>query len=123
MVHIRAILASSLALRHWWLALLTILSASVAVRADFMTSLSGQAVFDSSQNVYSYIYTVTNLPGSTDTLGGLIVNVSPTADVSDIVGPGGWQSTFDTADALVLWVSPDASTDILPGSFDTFSFL
>ncbi len=105
------------------LALVALMAAPAAGRADFLTSLSGQAVFDPSQGLYSYTYTVTDLPDSTDTLGGLTVDVDPSADVSDLTGPAGWQSSFDAADALVLWVSPDPSTDIPPGSLGTFSFL
>ncbi len=108
--------------RGWSLALFLTFCVPAVTRAGLITNVSGGAVQDPSRGLYVYSYTVTNLPGSTDTLGGLTVNVDPSADISAIFGPPGWQSSFDMADALVLWVSADPSTDILPSSFGIFSF-
>ena len=105
------------------LALLMGLAAPSAARADFLTSLSGKAVPSSSGDFFTYTYVVTNLSGSTDVFGALNVNVAPSANVSDIMGPTGWLGFFDQTDSLVQWVSPGLTSGLLPGSSGTFSFV
>jgi hypothetical protein len=92
-------------------------------QATFLTSLSGEAVQNPSDGLYTYTYLVTNLSASTDTFGALNVNVSPSAGVLSIAGPDGWLSSFDTADSLVQWFSPGPTSDISPGSSGAFSFV
>jgi hypothetical protein len=106
---------------RWALALVLTFVAPVFAKADFLTSLTAQAIQEPSGQ-FAYTYSVTNLPNSTDTFGGFTVNVDPLALISGIEGPTGWDSSIDTSNNLVAWTSSSPSTDILPGLSGTFSF-
>ncbi len=97
------------------------LSGGVA-RGGFVSSLSttvGQQV----GGLYRYDYTLADDAASTLSVVDFTLAVSTSSTLSALVAPSGWLITYATGDSSVDFASPDALTDITPGTSGAFSFL
>jgi PEP-CTERM motif len=102
-------------------ALLALAAGAHSARADLVTSLT-VTTMPATGGLTEYDYTLTNLPASTITASFFFVAVDPTANLSFLTAPAGWDISYATGDSAVGFTSPDPSVDIVPGSFGLFSF-
>lgn len=107
---------------NWTVCVVLLLMVGGSSRADFMTSLTVD-VQQQPGSLFSYTYTVADLPASTFPFSAFLINVAPSADLMSINGPVGWITLSASGDSVIEWVSPDPSTDITIGDSGTFSFL
>jgi hypothetical protein len=89
-------------------------------RGDLITDLA-VSVSPSSGGLNTYAYSVT--VESTSTLGAsqLFLSVAPSADLSSISAPTGWDVLYSSGDPDISFLSSDSSFDIAPGTIGMFS--
>ena len=73
--------------------------------------------------LYFYSYTVTNPTTSTGGVSDFFVTVDPSANLTSIMAPTGFDSFYTTGSPVAEFDSSSAATDIAPGTFGVFSFL
>lgn len=90
--------------------------------AGLITSLSVE-VSPGAGGQFRYDYTLTNESTSDLPVIGFALDIAATADLTNLIGPSGWNVSYSTGDTVISWESPDPSTDLLPGFGAVFSFL
>ena len=106
------------------------LAGSAPVRGAFDATLAETTTFDSATNNFLYQYTITNNADSTLPVSSVFLSVDPTANLSAIVGPTGFDVSYKPGDPTtgapgdpsINFTSPSSAVDIQPGKTDTFSF-
>ena len=97
--------------------------AAAPVQAGLVTDLSVDVTHASSGS-YTYSYTLTVESSSTLGAGELDLAVSPSANLSAISAPAGWDVFYtpgSPGDSVISFSSPDLSTDLGPGMVGLFS--
>ena len=102
-------------------AITLVLFSAWSVRADLITTVQAD-VTQLGPEDYRYDYRLTNSPQSDFAAIALEIQVDPTAALSSITGPAGWDILYIQGDPAISWSSPDAVLDLQPGDSVSFSF-
>jgi hypothetical protein len=87
--------------------------------AGFVTNLSADAQ-DLGAGLYSYTYTLTDLPGSTISAYVFALAVDANADLQSLTAPSGWEVLYTPGSSTVEWDT--AFLPLGPGDSANFSF-
>jgi hypothetical protein len=102
-------------------ALIALAASAHSARAELVTTLT-VSTKSVAGGLTEFDYTLTNSPASTITASSLFVAVDPTANLTMLTAPTGWDISYATGDPAVAFTSPDPSVDIVPGASGLFSF-
>jgi PEP-CTERM motif len=102
-------------------AMILVAGVAQSARGDFVTSLT-VSVTQQPGGLFEYDYTLKDEAASDLPVFQLSLNVAPSANLSSLAGPSGWDVVYNPGDIQVLWSSEDSSTDILPENIGLFSF-
>jgi len=106
---------------RYLLAIITLFSPGLATAGFDVTILATTSAQKDGSTLYSY--KITNVSDSTLNVQSFDLNVSSSANITNIYSPSGWTALYSTGDTDLLWsAGPDENVVLTPGTTGLFSF-